>query len=217
MIKGLLFDLDGVIVDTAKYHYYAWKQIADELNIEFTLQDNERLKGVSRARSFQIILELGGRTMSEAEQEEYCEKKNQIYLDYINKMTEDEILPGVKPFLTDAKNKGYRVALGSASQNAQRILTLTNLKDYFDVIVDGKTVSAAKPNPEVFIKGANELGLKNEECIVFEDSVSGIEAAHYANMLAVGVGTEKDLPMADMHLDGFCLVTIEKIIGELRY
>ena len=132
MIKGLLFDLDGVIVDTAKYHYYAWKQIADELSIEFTLQDNERLKGVSRARSFQIILELGGRTMSEAEQEEYCEKKNQIYLDYINKMTEDEILPGVKPFLTDAKNKGYRIALGSASQNAQSILTLTNLKDYFD-------------------------------------------------------------------------------------
>lgn len=213
MIKGLLFDLDGVVVDTAKYHYLAWKQIADELNISFTLKDNELLKGVSRERSFEIILELGSRIMTSEEKKEYCYRKNKIYLEYINKMTEEEILPGVKEFLTDAKKNGYKIALGSASKNANTILNNIKMRNYFDVIVDGEKVSKAKPNPEVFTKGAYELGLKNEECIVFEDSTAGIDAAHNGNMLAVGIGKKEDLPKADMHLCGFKGIKIEKIIN----
>ena len=215
MIKGLIFDLDGVIVDTAKYHYLAWKEIADELKINFTLKDNELLKGVSRVKSFEIILEIGGIKMTNEEQEEYCHKKNNIYLEYVNKMTEDEILPGVKEFLVDAKKNGYKVALGSASKNAQLILNNTNMKKYFDVIIDGEKVVKAKPDPEVFVKGAYELGLTNEECIVFEDASAGVEAAHNANMIVVGIGKKEDLPDANICLDGFGDMTIQKIVDKL--
>ncbi len=215
MIKGLLFDLDGVIVDTAKYHYLAWKQIADELKIDFKLKDNELLKGVSRERSFEIILELGDRKMSREERNEYCRRKNKIYLEYINKMTEEEILPGVNEFLSDAKKNAYKVALGSASKNANIILTKIKLKDPFDAIIDGEKVSEAKPNPEVFTKCACALGLKNEECIVFEDSAAGIQAAHNANMLAVGIGTKENLPKADMHLYEFEGINVQKLIDIL--
>ncbi|MBS5884079.1 MAG: beta-phosphoglucomutase [Clostridium sp.] len=215
MIKGLIFDLDGVIVDTAKYHYLAWKQIAEDLNINFTLKDNELLKGVSRTKSFEIILEIGGMKMTNEEQEEYCHRKNKIYLEYVNKMTEDEILPGVKEFLIDAKAKGYKIALGSASKNAQLILSNTNMKKYFDAIIDGGKVVKAKPNPEVFTKGAYELGLKNEECIVFEDASAGVEAAHNANMLVVGIGNKEDLPEANICLDGLFNMTIDNIIDKL--
>lgn len=215
MIKGLIFDLDGVIVDTAKYHYLAWKEIADELKINFTLKDNELLKGVSRVKSFQIILEIGGIKMTDEEQEEYCHKKNNIYLEYVNRMTQDEILPGVKEFLVDAKKNGYKIALGSASKNAQLILSNTNMKKYFDVIIDGEKVVKAKPDPEVFVKGAYELGLKNEECIVFEDASAGVEAAHNANMIVVGIGKEEDLPDANICLDGFGDMTIQEIVDKL--
>lgn len=215
MIKGLIFDLDGVIVDTAKYHYLAWKEIADELKINFTLKDNELLKGVSRVKSFEIILEIGGIKMTNEEQAEYCHKKNNIYLEYVNKMTEDEILPGVKEFLVDAKKNGYKIALGSASKNAQIILSNTNMKKYFDVIIDGEKVVKAKPDPEVFVKGAYELGLKNEECIVFEDASAGVEAAHNANMIVVGIGKEEDLADANICLDGFGDMTIQKIVDKL--
>lgn len=216
MIKGLLFDLDGVIVDTAKYHYLAWKELAEELGIEFTKKDNELLKGVSRVRSFEIILELGGVTMSKEQQEFYCTKKNNVYLEYIKKMEADEILPGVSKFLTEARNKGYKIALGSASKNAPLILDNLGLTSMFDVLIDGTKVSKAKPDPEVFALGAKELGLANDECIVFEDAAAGIEAAHNAGMLGVGIGTPENLPEADMHMPGFENVTIESILEQLH-
>lgn len=211
MHKGLLFDLDGVIVDTAKYHYLAWKELADQLGIPFTEKDNERLKGVSRMRSFEIILEIGNRSMTTEEKEQYCKLKNEQYLEYIKKLKKEEILPGVKEFLEDCKKKGYRIALGSASKNSMLILERLELLEAFDEIIDGTKVSSAKPDPEVFVKGAESLGLQASECIVFEDSAAGVEAAHCGGMKAVGIGTYENLPEADVIISGFAGVTIEKL------
>lgn len=212
---GFLFDLDGVLVDTAKYHYLAWKDLAQELSIPFTQQDNELLKGVSRMRSFEIILELGGRTMSEEDKAAYCDKKNQVYLSYIDKLRKDEILPGVYEFLTSAKAAGIPIALGSASKNAPRILNKLELTELFDAIIDGTVVRSAKPDPEVFLKGAQALGLNAEDCIVFEDSAAGIEAAHRGGMKAVGVGNPDDLPEADTWIQSFQGLTWQDIPEKL--
>ena len=214
--KGLLFDLDGVIVDTAKYHYLAWKAIAEELGITFTEEDNERLKGVSRIRSFEIILEIGGRTMAPEDVEVWCTKKNEIYLDYIRKLRVDEILPGVREFLEDAKEKGYRISLGSASKNSKLILERLNLYELFDEIIDGTKTTQAKPDPEVFTLGTKALGLEPEECIVFEDAVAGIQAAHGGGMLAVGIGFKDRLPEADFVIPGFLGMTIDEIEKSLK-
>lgn len=213
--KGLLFDLDGVIVDTAKYHYLAWKELAKELEIPFTEKDNERLKGVSRMASFEIILEIGGRSMSQTEKEACCAKKNEIYVEYIKKLKDDEILPGVKNFLTDAREKGYRTALGSASKNSPMILERLGITKLFDAVIDGTKTSKAKPDPEVFLKGAQALGLVNEECIVFEDAAAGILAAHNGGMTAVGIGDPAVLSEADLVMDGFDGITVDGVIEKL--
>lgn len=212
---GFLFDLDGVIVDTAKYHYLAWKDLAEELSIPFTPKDNELLKGVSRIRSFEIILELGNREMSMEEKQAYCTKKNDVYLSYIDRLRKDEVLPGADAFLKASKEAGIGVALGSASKNAPRILRKLELTELFDAIIDGTVVSSAKPDPEVFVKGAAALGLENCDCIVFEDSVAGIEAAHAGGMKAVGVGRKEDLPEADCWISGFDGLTPEDILHML--
>ena len=204
---GFLFDLDGVLVDTAKYHFLAWKALADELAIPFTRQDNERLKGVSRIRSFEIILELGNRTMSSEEKTAYCEKKNELYLSFIRRLEKGEVLPGAREFLHAAKSAEIPIALGSASKNARFILDRLELTDLFDAIIDGTVVSAAKPDPEVFLKGADALGIPAERCIVFEDSAAGIAAAHRGGMVAVGIGNSKDLPEADTWISGFIGLT----------
>ena len=135
--NGLLFDLDGVLVDTAKYHFLAWKQLADRLGIPFTLKDNERLKGVSRMASFEIILEIGGRSMTQEEKEACCAEKNAIYVEYLKKLREDELFPGVRDFMEDARKKGYKTALGSASKNSMMILERLGITDLFDAIIDG--------------------------------------------------------------------------------
>ena len=210
-MKGLLFDLDGVLVDTAKYHFLAWREIAKELKIPFDEKDNERLKGVSRMRSFEIILEIGNRLMSKEEKEFYCAKKNERYLSYIKEMPSSEVLPGVREFLTDAHAAGYGIALGSASKNSRLILERLELTGYFDAIIDGTKVEKAKPDPEVFLKGAQELGLPPEECIVFEDSQAGLQAAHAGKMFCVGIGTPQRLPEADLCMPGFAGVTMQQI------
>ncbi|MCD8321323.1 MAG: beta-phosphoglucomutase [Oscillospiraceae bacterium] len=209
--NALIFDLDGVLVDTAKYHYLAWKSLADTLNIPFTLQDNERLKGVSRRRSLEIILEIGGVAKSEAEQEALCAEKNELYLTYIRRMGAEEVFPGVREFLLDARERGYRIALGSASKNAPLILERLELTGLFDAIVDGNMVSRAKPDPEVFALGGKLLGAAPKACIVFEDSVAGIQAAHIAGMAAVGIGAPEALPEADLHLPGLDGVKIDAV------
>lgn len=202
-IKACLFDLDGVIVDTAQYHYLAWRQLADELGIDFSIESNELLKGVSRMRSLEIILELGNKTLNEDEKVACTEKKNAIYLDYISHLPENELLPGVRSFIAELKNNHIGVVLGSASKNASLILQQLKIMDLFDVLIDGNKVSKAKPDPEVFLLGAEELNVPPGNCVVFEDAIAGIEAARNAGMFSVGVGDQHTLSQADLVISGF--------------
>ncbi|WP_066832149.1 beta-phosphoglucomutase [Rufibacter ruber] len=197
-IKACLFDLDGVLVDTAVYHFKAWRRLAQTLGIDFTEHDNERLKGVSRVRSLEIILEIGGQTLPQEQMLALCEQKNTEYLLDVAQMTPDEILPGVVDFLKALKAEGIKIALGSASKNAQLILERTQLLPYFDAIIDGRHVTIGKPDPEVFLKGAEALGVLPSECVVFEDAVAGVEAAKNGDMLCVGVGQPEVLTQADV-------------------
>lgn len=215
-IKGLLFDLDGVIVDTAKYHYLAWKELALELGIPFNEKDNERLKGVSRMKSLEIILEIGNKELPEEEKEKYCTKKNKVYLEYIYKLREEEVLPGVTKFLGDARIKGYKLALGSASKNAGLILSKLNLAEAFDAVIDGTKVEKAKPDPEVFLLGAKELGVSKEACLVFEDAKAGVDAAHNGGMKAIGIGTKENLPNADICISGLENISIEELLERMK-
>lgn len=191
--KAFVFDLDGVIVDTAKYHFLAWKKIADQLNINFTQEHNELLKGVSRVRSLDIILELGKVEASQEDKEKWLIQKNEDYLSYLVDMNESEILPGVFPILDFLKKNKQAIALGSASKNARPILEKTGILPYFDAVVDGNDVSNAKPDPEVFLLAAKMLGIAPEKAIVFEDSVAGIQAANIGKMISVGIGEEQIL------------------------
>lgn len=195
--KGFIFDLDGVIVDTAKYHYLAWKTLADNLNIPFSEAQNEQLKGVSRVESLKKILEWGKMSISEAEFNSIMKGKNDHYLSYISNMTESEILPDVKKTLDFLKSKNQKIALGSASKNARPILVKVALLDYFEALVDGNSVKKAKPDPEVFVKAASELGSDSTDCIVFEDSIAGVQAANAAGMLSIGIGDKQVLFEAD--------------------
>lgn len=216
MIEACLFDLDGVVVDTAKYHYIAWKALAKDLGFEFTIEDNERLKGVSRMQSLEILLEIGGKQFSETEKLAMAEKKNTLYVSFIEKMTPEETLPGVENFLQELKDNGIKIALGSASKNAPMILDRIQLSGMFDEIVDGNSISEAKPNPEVFLKGAEKLKVLPENCIVFEDAIAGIEAAQNAGMYSVGIGEPETLGFADLVIPGFEDFTLEKLLKVLN-
>ena len=202
-VKAFIFDLDGVIVDTAKYHYLAWKKIANELGIDFTHEHNELLKGVSRVRSLDIILELGNIVATQENKDKWLVQKNEDYLSYLVNMDESEILPGVLPVLKFLKENKQGIALGSASKNAKPILEKTGIMDYFDVVVDGNDVSNAKPDPEVFLQAAKLLNASNENSIVFEDSVAGIQAANIANMTSVGIGDKEVLSEAQYIFSDF--------------
>ncbi|GIZ09404.1 beta-phosphoglucomutase [Flavobacterium sp. UMI-01] len=212
--KAFIFDLDGVIVDTAKYHYLAWKKLADQLGINFTLEHNELLKGVSRVRSLDIILDLGAVEASQEDKNKWLVQKNEEYLSYLVDMDESEILPGVFPVLKYLKEKGQPIALGSASKNARPILEKTGILPYFDAIVDGNDVSNAKPDPEVFLRAAQLLDTAPEYAVVFEDSIAGIQAANSAKMLSVGIGDETTLHEAKYvfqdftHIDTHFMETI---------
>jgi beta-phosphoglucomutase len=202
-IKACIFDLDGVIVDTAKYHYLAWKRLAKELDFDFTEKDNERLKGVSRMDSLEILLEIGQRSLDQEIKEKLAAKKNDWYVEYISNMSKDEILPGVKDFLNLLRQAGIKVSLGSVSKNAMKILNSINLIQYFDAIIDGTKINHAKPNPEVFLKGAEELNVSPENCVVFEDASAGIDGAINAGMYSVGVGSPEILNRANKIIPGF--------------
>lgn len=197
-IKACIFDLDGVIVDTAKYHYIAWKRLAEELGFSFSPAHNERLKGVSRMRSLEILLEVGGKKLSQIEMEKAADRKNKWYVEYISKITPDEILPGAYELLIELKTNKIKRALGSASKNAGMILDRLELNRFFDAVIDGNKVSKAKPDPEVFLKAAEELHTIPEECLVFEDAQAGIEAAINGNMRCIGVGDPEILKQANL-------------------
>lgn len=199
-MKGAIFDLDGVLVDTAKYHYLAWKELAEELGFEFKESDNERLKGVSRMRSLEILLEVGGIEATENEKLRMAQEKNERYVKMLEKLDKGELLEGAEEYLIKLKNDGVKISLGSASKNAPMILEKLGISGYFDAIVDGNSVSAAKPDPEVFLKGAEVLGLSPSECIVFEDSQAGIEAARNAGCGVVAVDVNGVLKDADKYI-----------------
>jgi len=202
--SACIFDLDGVLVDTAKYHYLAWKRLAEELGFFFSEANNERLKGVSRMASLDILLEVGGIThLSAQDKLTMADRKNRWYVEYISKMTPDEVLPGALDFLQQLKAAGIKIALGSASKNAGMILQRANIAAFFDVVIDGNKISKAKPDPEVFLLGARELGVHPSACIVFEDAVAGIEAAIRAGMKCVGVGDPAILHRATIVIPGF--------------
>lgn len=195
-MRGFIFDLDGVIVDTAKYHYLAWKNLADRLGIPFTEEDNEHFKGVSRVRCLEILLDMGNVSVSDQQFEAWLVEKNEDYLEYISKMDSREILPGVKGILEQLKNQNFSLALGSASKNAKPILEKVGLIAFFDAVVDGNDAVRAKPDPQVFLMAAERIRVSPVECVVFEDAQAGIQAANSAGMLSIGIGDSEVLSEA---------------------
>jgi beta-phosphoglucomutase len=208
--RAALFDLDGVIVDTAKYHYLAWQRLAHELGFDSTERENERLKGVSRMRSLEILLEIGGLDLDEAEKTALAEK-NGWYVEYIREMDESELLPGAREYLLRLGEKRVKIALGSASKNTPTIIGSTNIVDLFDEVVDGNETSRAKPDPEVFLLAAQELGVDPTDCVVFEDAEAGLQAARAAGMYAIGAGDAGVLKSAHEVIAGLHAVNAEAL------
>lgn len=211
-IKACIFDLDGVIVDTAHNHYLAWRKLANSLGFDFTEEQNEQLKGISRVRSLEILLDIGGIIKSEDDKKELADLKNTWYLKDINLLSPNDILPGILEFLKEIKALNLKIALGSASKNALLILERLQIKDFFSVVVDGTMVTKAKPDPEVFLQAAQHLSTPPQECIVFEDAQAGIEAAKNGNMHCIAVGSPAHLSGYDGIVPGFNSINFEKII-----
>jgi beta-phosphoglucomutase len=195
-IQAAIFDLDGVLVDTAKYHYLAWKRLAKEVGIDLSEEENEKLKGVSRMDSLDLILALGNVRLDKSKKEELADKKNGWFLEFVNQMTPAEILPGAKELLMDLRKQGIKIALGSSSKNAPLVLRLLDIQQLFDVTVDGTMIQNSKPHPEIFLLGAQLLALPPSVCVVFEDAEAGVEAALAAGMKCVGIGSPTQLHKA---------------------
>lgn len=212
VLKAVIFDLDGVIVDTAKYHYLAWKELADTLGFDFTKKQNERLKGVSRMASLDILLEIGNIDLSHDEKMVLAQKKNSCYVEYIKKLKQSELLPGSKKLLEGLRAHGIKTALGSASKNTPLIIQKLKINHLFDAVIDGNRVSKAKPDPAVFLLAAKKMGTMPEECIVVEDAKAGIQAAISANMFALGIGNKDVLNKADVVLTSLENMTYNKLI-----
>lgn len=199
-LDAFIFDLDGVITDTAEYHFLAWQALANDIHISFSRKDNEQLKGISRMESLEMILEMGGRTgdFSEIEKEVLAAKKNEHYLTLIQRISPDDILPGMKEFITTIREKRIKIGLASASKNAFTVMEALGLKDDFDVIVDANTIKNGKPHPEVFLTAAKLLGVPANNCIGVEDAVAGVEAIKSAGMFAVAIGPKEFFAKADL-------------------
>ncbi|TCK82674.1 beta-phosphoglucomutase [Albibacterium bauzanense] len=210
-INACLFDLDGVLVDTAIYHYKAWRRLANELGFDFTEKDNEKLKGISRIQSLKLILEWGGIKKTSKEIEELSQKKNDWYLEMIADIQPNELLPGSREFLQELKDHGIKIALGSASKNAIIILDKTNIRHFFDAIVDGNMVQASKPDPEVFLIGAKLLNIQPQQCVVIEDAVAGVEAALAGNMKVIGIGDKGVLKEANLVVASLAEMSIDQL------
>ncbi|OFX89556.1 MAG: beta-phosphoglucomutase [Bacteroidetes bacterium GWF2_33_16] len=217
-IEAVIFDLDGVIVDTAIFHYQAWKRLANEMGFDLTIHQNEHLKGISRFESLDIVLEIGKiNHLTKKEKEVLATRKNEWYKENILKMTPNDILPGVKMFLQKLKSANYKIAIGSSSKNAGIILERIGYQNYFDAVVDGNKIAFSKPDPEVFMKAANELKVNPRNCVVFEDAAAGIEAAHNAGMKAIGVGEHDVLCKADAIISDFKNVDISVFNKLIKY
>lgn len=202
-IRACIFDLDGVIVDTARHHFVAWQNLAEELGVPFSAEDNEALKGVSRVDSLEYILNKGGLVLDPATKVQLMDRKNAHYLELAGKTSPADALPGVVELIAELKSNGIKVALGSSSKNAEMILTRLNLLEAFDALVDGNHITLSKPDPEVFLMGAKALGLSPAECLVFEDAQSGIDAANTGGFPVIGIGDHGALSGACVVIEGF--------------
>lgn len=209
--KACLFDLDGVIVDTAVYHFQAWRRLANELGFDFTEHQNEQLKGISRMESLDLILKWGNVTLSEEGKIEWATRKNAWYLKLVQQMTPNEVLKGVPEFLRSLRANGIKIALGSASKNSRLILEKIKMIEFFDVIIDGNDLTKGKPDPQVFLLGAEAIGCKPEDCVVFEDALAGVQAGKAGGMKVIGVGDAEILHEADFVIKGFEEMTIERL------
>jgi len=205
MIGGLIFDLDGVIVDTSELHYRAWKRLAAELGIVFTRADNERLKGLSRLESLDEILSLASPYNHSAGFRgiELAERKNSWYLESVRGLAPEDILPGVENFLVECRQSGLKTAIASSSKNAKTVIKSLAITHLFDCIVDGTNVAKAKPNPQIFLTAAEELNEKPSSCIVLEDALAGVEAARLAKMRCIGIAEKPASLPADLVIPGF--------------
>ena len=203
MIKGLIFDLDGVIVNTDTYHYEAWKSVANKYSIQIDKSINENLKGLSRRDSWNLIMEIGNIQLSDEETNIVLETKNNLYRKKLKNLSRDNILLGVENFLQELNHRKFKLAIGSSSKNAKDILNYLNLSSYFDSIIDGNMVKKLKPSPDIFIKAAKNLELKPNHCIVFEDSLSGVKAAKDGGFKVIAVGNKELLEKADFYIDNF--------------
>jgi beta-phosphoglucomutase len=210
-IEACIFDMDGVLVSTEIYHYKAWKRLADSIGISIDEHFNEQLKGVSRAVCIDLILAHGNVKKTQIEKEQLAAQKNQWFLEYIEHISPQDVFPGVIEFLTDLRANGFKMAIGSASKNAPLLLEKMQIAHYFDAIVDGNTIEKAKPNPEVFLKGAQQLGIAPSACVVFEDALSGVQAAKSAGMYCIGVGSKEHLTLADECISSFTEMTVKRI------
>ena len=211
-IKGIIIDLDGVITETAEYHFQGWKRLAEEEGIEFTREDNEQLRGVSRSRSLEILLGDEIDNYTEEEFQEMMDRKNGYYQSFLDNMDDDDLLPGARELLDEIKERGLKMAIASSSRNAKRVLNSLEISDEFDAIADGHSVENAKPAPDIFLYAAQEIGLKPEECVVLEDAESGVDAALAAEMIAVGVGPEKRVGHGDYRFDSTGNIDLDKIL-----
>ncbi len=198
MIAACIFDLDGVLVDTAHYHFLAWKRLANAFHYTLTEEVNERLKGVSRMHSLEIILAEANVSLSEEEKVRLADRKNGWFTEYVQAMKPEELFHGVTVLFEKLKVDNIRIALGSSSKNAQTILEKLKIRSYFDVIIDGNMITHSKPDPEIFLLGAQKLGVKPEACVVFEDAEAGVAAAIAANMKCVGIGNARQLKKANV-------------------
>jgi beta-phosphoglucomutase len=216
MKKGFVFDLDGVITDTAKYHYLAWKELAAEIGIEIDLKFNEQLKGISRMDSLERILTLGNKNdaYTEVEKEALATKKNTHYVQLLQSLTPDDLLPGVKTFLDEAKAKNIPCAIASASKNAPFILDKLGVMQDFDTIVDPATLKKGKPDPEIFIQAALALGIEPAEAVGFEDAQAGIDGIKAAGMYAVGVYSGEELHGADVIVEKLTDLNIDELLAK---
>lgn len=217
-VAAFIFDLDGVITDTAEYHFLAWRQLANDIGIDFTRADNEKLKGISRMESLELILELGGRKadFADGEKQDLAAKKNKHYVRLIEQITPNDILPGIQPLLHSIQQAGYKLALASVSKNAQAVMESLQLSDQFDYMVDASTVKRGKPDPEIFLKAAQELNVPTDACIGVEDAEAGIEAIKSAGMFAVGIGSREILKQADVVYEKTDQLSLDELIKQYQ-
>jgi beta-phosphoglucomutase len=212
MLAGCLFDLDGVLVDTARHHFVAWKRLAEEqLNVSFTHEDNEALKGLSRVESLDYILSKSTTVASAEQKLEWMALKNQWYLNAVQSITPDDLLPGAQALLLSLQDANIPAALGSASKNAPMIIDQLGIGKFLTAIVDGNVVTLSKPHPAVFLKGAELLGIEPAQTVVFEDAQSGVQAAKEGGFYCVGIGRKEDLAGADQVVPDLSFITIEKL------